>query len=282
MALATIRHIVRDWRSGGPARAIERGLLFALVTHVRHGPKPYTLSHKLWYFHVGLDDLDRLPAGLSGHNRGVYSLNDRDYGTSSKPLATWLAAALNEGGCPLPDGRILLLSLPRTLVFNFNPVSFWLCHDNTGALRSVLAEVNNTYGERHCYVCRKDDGSPITAHDGIVARKVFHVSPFLPVAGHYVFRFAEQGDRIGIFINLFHGAERVLFVSISGRLQALTARTLLGCLLRTPIPSVRVMALIHYHAAQLWLLGIKPLAKPPPPADFVSSSYTVPEPAKDR
>jgi DUF1365 family protein len=33
----------------------------------------------------------------------------------------------------------------------FKPVSFWYCHTPHGDLRAVVAEVNNTFGERHCY-----------------------------------------------------------------------------------------------------------------------------------
>jgi hypothetical protein len=73
--------------------------------------------------------------------------------------------------------------------FVFNPVSFWFCHDRDGALRAVLAEVRNTFGDHHNYLVAHADQRPITAADTLTARKIFHVSPFFPVAGEYRFRF---------------------------------------------------------------------------------------------
>lgn len=98
-----------------------------------------------------------------------------------------------------PSGRIDLVTMPRVAGLMFNPVSFWMCHDPEGGLRAVLAEVNSTFGERHCYLCRRSDGGIITARDQITARKLLYVSPFLPVEGEYRFRFQENADRLGIF-----------------------------------------------------------------------------------
>ncbi len=82
------------------------------------------------------------------------------------------------------------------LGYVFNPVSFWYCHDRAGNLAAVLAEVSNTFGERHNYLVAHADGRPIRAGETLEARKVFHVSPFMAVQGHYRFRFhARPGDR---------------------------------------------------------------------------------------
>ena len=253
---------------------IPRAILDARVTHVRHRPKRYALSHRLWYLHLALGDLPRLPRWLMGYNRcALYSINDRDYGDGGRPLAEWITDVFRSAGAdPPPDGAIRLLTLPRIAGLGFNPVSFWLCHDRIGALRAVLAEVNNTFGERHCYLCRKADGGVITAQDKITARKVFHVSPFLPVEGTYIFRFAEDEGRLGIFINLVRDGERVMFVSIAGRLVPLTSWALLARFLWVPLPAPFVLFLIHYHAAKLYLRGLKLFAKPPPPAAFVTTA----------
>ena len=69
--------------------------------------------------------------------------------------------------------RILLLAQPRLLGHVFNPVSFWLCMDAQDTLRVVIAEVSNTFGQRHSYLCYKDDLSPITAKDILAHKKSF-------------------------------------------------------------------------------------------------------------
>ena len=274
------RALARDARDFA---ALPRGILDARVTHVRHQPRPYALSHKLWYLHIGLDELTRLPGALLGYNRGkLYSINDRDYGESGRPLARWIDDAFAAAGCGVPPaGRIALLTMPRIAGFSFNPVSFWLCHDAGGALRAVLAEVNNTFGERHCYLCRKDDASPITARDRLQAFKVFHVSPFLPVDGEYTFRFDESEERLGIFITLTRAGQRILFVSIAGRFAPLTSRGLLARFARAPLPAPLVVLLIHYHAARLYLRGIKLFAKPAPPTTFITPTHPLPDRASE-
>jgi hypothetical protein len=242
---------------------IARGLLEARITHARFSPKPYALSHRLTYLHVPLADLGRLKRRFLGRNGwGLFSLNDRDYGDRGSDLSVWVRSAFDSVGAPMPEGGITLLTLPRVLGFGFNPVSFWLCHDTRGALRAVLAEVNNTFGERHCYLCRKSDGSVVTAGDEVASEKVFHVSPFLPTDGVYRFRFVEKPDRIAIRIDLYREDRRVLSATIAGELSALTSAALLRSFLRHPFPTLQVVLLIHYHAVRLYMRGLNMVTTP--------------------
>ncbi len=287
MALAGIvQETLKPLRTRFAQRSIPRGILDARVTHVRHHPKRYALSQRLWYLHAGLDDLEQLPGLLLGYNRGLYSIADRDHGdpaNRTQPLKLWIADVMRECGARVPpDCRISLLTLPRAIGFSFNPVSFWFWRDAQGGLRAVLAEVNNTFGERHCYLCCKEDGSPITARDQMAAQKVFHVSPFLPVKGSYVFRFAGEGDRLGVFINLFHGELPVLFVSITGRLRPLSSWAVFVRALTAPLPAPAVVVSIHYHAARLYLRGIGLFAKPPPSEPRITKSLVLTSPARER
>jgi DUF1365 family protein len=51
------------------------------------------------------------------------------------------------------DGEIWLHTYPRVLGYAFKPVSFWYCHRADGTPGApCVAEVNNTFGERHCYL----------------------------------------------------------------------------------------------------------------------------------
>ena len=130
---------------------------------------------------------------------------NRDYGMPGEAPAVHIRNILNDHGLGLADGEVRLMTLPRVLGYGFNPVSFWLCHDRDGGLRAVVAEVNNTFGERHSYLCRHDDHRAIGAGDRIRARKAFHVSPFMAVEGQYVFRFALDRTHAAIAIDLEDG-----------------------------------------------------------------------------
>lgn len=252
---------------------IEDAVFQARITHVRYSPRPYALDHSLTYLHLPLDELEHLPRSTIQRNRlALFSLHDRDYGHKNECIESWIKRAFASANVAMPGGKITLVTLPRMAGIGFNPVSFWLCHNKDGALGAVLAEVNNTFGERHCYLCRKPDGSPITPNDSVKAEKIFHVSPFMPINGTYVFRFIEKPNRLAIRIDLHRNAKRVLSATLTGRLYPLTSASLIRGFLRHPFPTLQVIMLIHYHAARLYMLGLKIFAKPAPPPHLVSAS----------
>lgn len=259
---------------------LPRALLRARITHARFSPKPYVLSHRLTYLKVPLRDLPRLARPFLARNGfSLFALNDCDYGDGKRDLNAWVRAAFEDAGASPPDGAVELVTLPRVAGFGFNPVSFWLCRNRSGALAAVLAEVNNTFGERHCYLCRNADGSVIGADAEIEAQKVFHVSPFMPTDGCYRFRFIEKADRLSIRIDLYREGERALTATIAGHLETLTSAALLKSFVRHPFPTLQVVMLIHYHAARLYMRGIKFFTKPEPPAQLVTASLVTPIPA---
>ena len=52
-----------------------------------------------------------------------------------------------------------MLAHARVLGHVFNPLTVYWCHRPSGALECVVAEVHNTYGERHCYLLRTDQAA---------------------------------------------------------------------------------------------------------------------------
>jgi DUF1365 family protein len=174
-------------------------------------------------------------------------------------------ARLNEA-----DGEIVFVTIPRILGFAFNPVSFWLCFDRAGALRAVVAEVNNTFGERHFYICRHGDHRPIAPVDQIAAEKVFYVSPFLKVEGRYVFTFCYDAEAFGARIDLHDAQGLILATSMAGRRRPLTSARLALAFLANPMVMLKVLGLIHYQALKLWAKGVAVVRKPPAPRESVS------------
>ncbi len=166
-------------------------------------------------------------------------------------------------------GRIDLLAQPKVLGHVFNPVSFWLCHDDGGVLRAVIAEVTNTFGDRHSYICKHDDLREITKEDTIEAAKIFHVSPFQPVEGGYTFRFDITAEQIGIWIEYKRG-NGGLIATLSGKRRPLTNAGIIRAALRRPFGSRRVLTLIHWQALKLWWKGARYRPRPEPPAEEVS------------
>jgi DUF1365 family protein len=212
----------------------------------------------------------RGPSLFSRNARNLLSLHDSDHGGAPKEGhgVQWAREVLAAHGLPGGD-RILLMAQPRVLGHVFNPVSFWLCHDRDGALRVVIAEVSNTFGDRHSYLCHRGDLGPLTREDTVQATKIFHVSPFQPVEGGYTFRFDIREDRIGIWIDYTQG-NGGLIATLTGSRRPLTNRAILRACLRRPFGSRRVLALIHWQAVKLWWKGAPFRSRPLPPAEEVT------------
>ncbi len=240
--------------------------------HGRRGGVENRFTYTVDYILLEPEADQRLPALMSRNRANVTALHDRDHGgaVGAGQGAAWVRALLAERDLDaVTDGQVLLLAQPRVLGHVFNPVSFWLCHDRDGALRVVIAEVNNTFGDRHSYLCRHDDLRPITAQDMLAARKVFHVSPFQPIEGGYSFRFDITPERVGIWIEYGRG-NGGLIATLTGRRRVLNNRAILWSLLRRPLGSRRVLALIHWQALKLWWRGARYRPRPEPPLDEVT------------
>lgn len=210
---------------------------------------------------------------LFSRNRGrLFSLHDTDHGGAPGQGrgAAWVRDVLAANGADaFPVGRIKLLAQPRVFGHVFNPVSFWLIRDTDDALRVVIPEVTNTYGDRHSYLCHHPDCRPIAATDRLSATKLLYVSPFQPVEGGYVFRFDIRDDRIGVWIDYTSGTGGLL-ATLTGTRAPLTNSRVIRALLRRPFGSRRVLGLIHWQALKLWWKGATFRVRPDPPPDEVS------------
>jgi uncharacterized protein len=247
-----------------------RALLYTgEVMHRRFAPAVHAFRHSVFFLRLRIDGPPpELPA-LCSHNRwNLCAFHDADHGPrDGRPLEPWIRSLLADHGLACADGAIWLQCFPRVLGYVFNPVSFWLCHDRQGALRAVLAAVNNTFGEHHNYLLAHEDARPIAAGDWLTARKVFHVSPFFPVSGAYRFRFADAGARSSFRIDYEDAQGHRLVTSVGGKAAQLTGAALASALLRHPALTFGVMLRIHYHALRLWLKRVPFFSKPLPPVE---------------
>jgi len=240
----------------------------AVTFHGRKGPVQNAFRYSVDYVLLDLDQTAG-PSLFSRNRANLMAVHDRDHGgmPGQGRGAPWAREVLAAHG--LAQDRLLLLTQPRVLGHVFNPVSFWLAYDHLGNLRAVIAEVSNTFGDRHSYLCHRPDRAPITRADTLGAQKIFHVSPFQPVAGSYAFRFDIRPDRIGIWID-YTTESGGLFTNLIGPRERLTNAGILGSALRRPFGSRRVLALIHWQALRLWWKKAAFNRRPLPPKDDVS------------
>ncbi len=247
-------------------------ICFGAVCHERLSPARNAFAYSAYFLRLPLSRLDELARPIFSVNRfNLFAFHFRDHGAhdGSHPLP-WLRALLAQEGV-VADGEAYLHTMPRLLGFVFNPVSFWHCHDAQGGLRAVLCEVHNTFGEWHNYLVTREDGAPIVADDTLWARKVFHVSPFLPLRGRYRFRFAQHGAVHSAIhsaaIDYWEEGVEILTTRLSGRATPLTTANLLRAFFRYPLMTLVVVARIHKQALRLWWKRVPFFSKPLPPVE---------------
>ena len=234
----------------------------------KHSPTAHQFTYPLFFVALPLPISSSIGNRWFGVERArLLSFRQRDHGArDGSALLPWIRQLLVNEGITSANGEIVLQTFPRVLGFVFNPVSFWFCHDTEGAIRAVLCDVRNTFGDRHNYLVVHEDQRPILPTDRMPARKVFHVSPFFPVTGDYAFRFDISAQRRRVEIDYFIEGERVLATVLQGAPQALTASTVRAALLRQPLLTLGVVFRIHWHALQLWLKRAVFHSRPIPPA----------------
>jgi uncharacterized protein len=292
------RSTVRDWLFSGQ------------VFHRRVRPVGHRFAYRVLFLRFPLSRIGELNNRWFSLDRfNLMAFHRADHGPLRKDadLADWARTLVAQHGI-VADGEIELQCFPRVLGYAFKPVSFWFCYGvvrgadgrSDGAhqapqqeLRGVIAEVNNTFGERHCYVLGgaadammenasaslpnetrtpqpKETRASLKQGELLAARKAFHVSPFFPVEGGYQFRFLDttrEGARRAVArIDYGDAAGPLLLTSLSGQAQEFSAANVLRAWLSMPLFTFGVIARIHTQALRLWLKRVRFHRKPEPPA----------------
>jgi len=236
------------------------------VHHRRFRPKAHRFSYPLF---MVLLDIDRIPEALQasrllGHGRWNWaSFHDQDHlGDPKLPLRERLRRDAREHGFELPDGPVLLLTHLRYLGYCFNPVSYYYCHDREGALRFVVAEVHNTFGERHTYWMDAARGARRKGALAFDVPKAFHVSPFLSMDCRYRWTFTEPGERLRVLVAEFEAGAFTFFAGLELVRQPWSAASVRRTLFRFPWMTLKVIAAIHWEALWLWIKRVPVFTHP--------------------
>jgi len=228
-------------------------LVRAEVRHRRTRPFTYEFAHRTTMWLVDAAEPD---AAFPRWLRGFATIRPQDHFAADdiRPLPQKIRSFLDSQGLPWTASRVLVLANARSLGYVFDPLTTFFCFDDAGGLEGVLAEVHNTYGERHCYPLSAtsapaDPGSTASFDVG----KEFYVSPFFAVEGRYDIRTRLDGAHVVVGISLTQRDDTVFTGSVRGPLVAPTPRRVVRAVATDPVPSLRVAALIRWHGIRLWL-----------------------------
>jgi uncharacterized protein len=258
--------------SGGVAAPAAALIGFGQVRHTRTRPQTNAFAYPTHFLMLPMRALRTHGPGALARNRWAsLAFYDRDHGDGGPDALAWIEGLLAQQGVHGVDGEIWLHTYPRVWGYTFKPVSFWHCHRADGSLAAIVAEVNNTFGERHCYLLPEPHYGQV-----LTASKHLHVSPFCPVQGHYRFVFMRSertgAPRLVARID-YHDeadAEAIVRTSVSGELLALNAATQRRATWRHPLMTLAVIARIHWQALRLWTKKTPFFRQPAAPAHAVS------------
>ncbi|MFJ1648606.1 DUF1365 domain-containing protein [Streptomyces sp. NPDC088258] len=226
-------------------------LYTCLVGHVRTAPTRYTLRHRTYMWLIDPDRPPRLPRPL----RPLARFDARDHFGGTRPtIRAGLEEFLAARGIDLAGGRVTMLAHARVFGHVFNPLTLFWCHGSDGRQLCVVAEVHNTYGERHCYLLRPDGSGRATVD------KEFYVSPFFPVDGAYRMRLPEPAERLSLTVRLERDGGRPFTATVRGERRPATTGALVRTALRHPWPTALVSLGIRLHGIRLLLrrLPVRP------------------------
>jgi DUF1365 family protein len=217
------------------------------ITHQRQVPVHHHFEHRSYSWYVDVDDLPSLPWWLRPFAR--FDAADHFTGRPGDSLRDRVDRFLAEHEAPLPGGRITALLQARVLGYVFNPISVFWCHDRDGMLRHVIAEVHNTYGQRHAYLLPPAD-NPVPVH------KTFYVSPFHPVEGDYLV-LAPRPDRdVEVTVTLRRNCQPAFVAALRGTRQPATVGQVARMQVVAPLAPLVAALRIRLHGIVLWWRGV--------------------------
>jgi len=239
-----------------PSQIVVPAIFRCRLTHTRVQGVRRSFRYTVHLWLVDVDDLPRLPRPLTALAR----FDPRDHlGIAGRTLRANLDDYLAANGIALAGGRILMLAQPRGLGYAFDPVTFFYCYRADESPVCVIAEVRNTFAERHCYLIGLDQ--PV----GAEVSKALYVSPYFPTDGHYRMRFALSARELTAAVTLYRAAtakgpaEPALAAVLTGH-RVLAPASLAAAVVRPwlLLSAHRTIALIHWQARQLRLRGLRP------------------------
>jgi len=246
------------------------------IYHNRLQPRGHAFRYPAFFFAVdlgGLDENDHASRLFGYNRRRLLSLHDRDYLTEpGTALAIKIKTYLNHSDIK----HITLVTVPRICGYVFNPVSFYLGYDANRHLVGAVAEVNNTFKERHIYVLdqpKSDD----QGYTHFRTAKAFHVSPFNDRKGDYLFRFKDVEGRLEVHIDIERDGHVVFRSGLVGAHSlALSDRHILKTLVRFPFQHVLTVPRIHFQALRLYFQKKMEYFPKPGPSSVMTVKYSPP------
>lgn len=236
----------------------------ALVMHNRLEPKPHRFHYNVFMFYIDLDEIDTISKSLwmlSRNRFNFFSFRDSEHlqlpienPDKSKNVKQHIINYLQQNNITIGKGRIMLLTNLNVLGYNFNPVSFYYCYDETHTPLCVVVEITNTFKEMKLFLLSPKEF--VSGTFKLNTTKHFYVSPFIDHDVNFDFNLAVPDEKLNIRIDDYKEDKRIFISTLTGIRKPLNDLNLLLFSIRFPFITLKIITLIHWNAIKLWLKKI--------------------------
>ena len=210
---------------------------------------------------LDVDQIDELMAvsPFTSVNRWNWATFDhRDHiGDPHASLRQRVRQSAWEAGCELPAGPIYLLTHLRYAGYLFNPISFYYCCDAGGEVRTVLADVRNTYGGRRSYWLQPRDAA--SGRFMATTAKTMYVSPYMEADVNYEFALTTPAESLVAHMNVVgsEDGKRRFDATLVLQRRPWQRASIVRTLCAYPFMTAKVIGAIHWEALRLRVKGLK-------------------------
>lgn len=242
----------------------ESGIYQGVVSHKRFSPKRHQFSYQLSMLGIVVDELDQITNQHSLFGTQWFNpvrFNEKDYIKSELgTLKQRIANKVSRLGGEWDGHKVLMIAQCRCLGLYFSPINFYYCFDKNEQCLFMLAEVSNTpWNERHYYLVNLGlEPERKSVSNVNITEKEFHVSPFMELNMNYHWRISYPSDEVLVNIQNFtpNNSEKIFEVHMKLTKRPLKTFTLIKSWLSLPFTIIKIVTLIYWQAAKLFIKKI--------------------------
>jgi uncharacterized protein len=233
------------------------------IRHRRFLPVENAFRYRLFLVYLDLAELEQVFAlhplwSCERPNIAWFRRGDH-FGDPHLPLERAVRDLVQKRTGRRPSGPIRMLCHMRYFGHCFNPASFYYCWDPADTrVETIIVEIHNTpWGEVHTYVLDQAwNEHPVAGWQRHRMSKEFHVSPFIDMDIRYDWRFRDPGSELKVHMIDYQKGAQLFDASLALRRTQITPGSLTRVLVRYPLMTVKVVAMIYWQALKLKHKGV--------------------------
>ena len=234
--------------------------------HQRLYPKKHAFSYPLTLFYIDIlnpQSTDHFFPFFAFNRWALFSFFDQDFLKKNDQSLSQKAFEILRHSPYFNDiKKLYLCAMPRFFHNPFRPITLYFAYNEHQELLACVAEVTNTYKERHAYLL---NFLPQDHEKKSISKKVFHVSPFFDEKGDYHFNIDDSKTSLCVQITYYLNQKKIFYADIKGKKINISKKSLFYLSFKKPFSNALIYPRILYQAFKLYYqkkISAKPKPKP--------------------